>query len=360
MHVALALALAAAAPISLVDEVSGFKTPLFVGNAGDGSKRMFVVQQDGIIEVVHDKKIVGTFLDARSLLGHVGGEQGLLGLAFHPRFAENGRVFIAYTDKHQNDAVAELATNADHTRADLSSLQVLWSIPDFAPNHNGGMLAFGPDGKLYVGTGDGGGAGDPHRTAQDADALLGKMLRVDVDTTPIKPRVLYTGLRNPWRYSFDKKTGDLWIGDVGQDTWEEIDVVARTALDQPHNFGWSIAEGTHCFRPREHCDMSGTVPPVFEYKHGVQGCSVTGGVVSRAGDALDGVYFFGDFCSGRLWSARTSASGVVDVALALEAHFAISSFGEDEDGNAWVVDYGAGSIKRIAPAPPATPAALPR
>jgi glucose/arabinose dehydrogenase len=322
------------APIALDQTITGFTTPVDI--VADG-KRLFVVQQDGIIKVVDDGK-VSTWLDARSVVGKVGGEQGLLGLAF-----KKDRTFIAYTDAKQNDAVAELKGN------DMKTLKVLFAINDFAPNHNGGNLVFGADGLLWIGTGDGGGAGDPQRTAQSPDALLGKMLRVDVDKAKPKPEVLYTGLRNPWRYSFDKKTGDLWIADVGQDLWEEVDVVAAADLTKKHNFGWSVLEGNHCFRPKENCaPPENYTAPVWEYHHGEDGCSITGGFVYRGQKypALQGSYVVADFCSGRIWELKL-VDGKIIAALADDSKVPVASFGEDAEGELWVADYS-GSIKHVA------------
>ncbi len=298
------------------------------------------------------------FLDVRALLGASGGEQGLLGLAFHPRFKENGRLFIAYTDHGKDDAVAEQRATADHERADPSTLRVLLAVEDFAGNHNGGDLVFGPDGKLWIGTGDGGGAGDPQRTAQSDASLLGKMLRVDVDKLPpaparAVPEVWAKGLRNPWRYSFDRQTCALWIADVGQSRWEEVDLVERpldvgASAPRALNFGWSVMEGAHCFRPDRGCDATGLATPVFEYPHGDDGCSITGGYVYRGAryPALQGSYVVGDFCSGRLWTLRQDAGRLV-WARAGQLQAQLASFGEDEDGELWIADLG-GGVQRLA------------
>jgi glucose/arabinose dehydrogenase len=330
--------------------IPGFSQPLFVTHAGDKSGRIFVVEQGGLVRVVKDGKLQDEpFLDASRLLGRVGGEQGLLGLAFHPKFAENGRLFIAYTNQNKDDAVSELVASPDRRKVDVATLRPLFAVDDFAGNHNGGMLAFGPDGKLYIGTGDGGGANDPQRTAQDDKRLLGKMLVLDVDgPNASTPTIWAKGLRNPWRYAFDRATGDLWIGDVGQNRYEMVYVARKARLaDKNVNFGWSVVEGAHCFRPEEGCSAKGFEPVVMEYAHGADGCSITGGAVYRgkAFPALVGTYVVGDYCSGRVWTISNDGA---KVALALESGVNISSFGEDEDGELWLCDHNGGTIRRIA------------
>jgi glucose/arabinose dehydrogenase len=337
------------APFQLAAPIGGFDRPLLVTHAGDGSGRLFVVEQTGLIKVVKEGRTEPTpFFDARSLLGSTTGEQGLLGLAFHQRFKDNRRLFIAYTDKQQNDAYAELRALPDGSRADPSSLRVLFAIDDFASNHNGGNVVFGPDGLLYLGTGDGGGAGDPKRTAQDEKSLLGKMLRLDVDKAGAQPEIFAKGLRNPWRYSFDRQTGDLWIADVGQNKWEWVHQVPRAELKPGINFGWSIVEGSHCFRPADGCANQGLRMPVFEYAHGEDGCSITGGFVYRgkAIPALAGAYVVGDYCSGRIWLRKADGKWV----RVMESKATISSFGEDEDGELYVVDHK-GEVRRLIAAP---------
>ncbi|MCC7072119.1 MAG: PQQ-dependent sugar dehydrogenase [Deltaproteobacteria bacterium] len=329
--------------------------PVGLVAAHDGSRRLFVIEQGGVVRVLNDGKLQeAPFLDVRHLLGGVGGEQGLLGLVFHPRFKENGRLFIGYTDSHDNDAYAELRASADHARVDAATLRVLFSIPDFAGNHNGGHLVFGPDGKLWIGTGDGGGAGDPKRTAQDEGSLLGKMLRVDVDTLGPAPQLVTPerwakGLRNPWRYAFDRQNGDLWIADVGQNLWEEVHLVERAAEQRGLNFGWSVLEGAHCFRPEQGCEAAGLVSPVFEYRHGDDGCSITGGVVYRGKrfPALVGSYVVADYCSSRLWTLKREGARVL---WARAGHIPgnVSGFGEDEDGELWVADHQGRVLRLVA------------
>jgi glucose/arabinose dehydrogenase len=347
--------------VSLAPALTGFRLPVQVTNARDGSKRLFVVEQGGLVRVVQGGVIEGApFLDITKLLGAAGGEQGLLGLAFHPKSKDNGRVFFAYTDAAKNNAFAEVRIGKDG-RADMTTLRVLFAIDDFAGNHNGGMLAFGPDGKLWIGTGDGGGGGDPQRTAQNDGSLLGKMLVLDVDAGPatgkVTPTIAFLGLRNPWRFSFDRLTGDLWIGDVGQNRWESLYVVDKARLMAKLNFGWSVVEGAHCFRPAPSCDASGFQRVVFDYPHGEDGCSITGGYTYRgkAFKALWGTHVLGDYCSGRVWTiARAQKGQGADgfiAARALDTRLQISSFGEDEDGELWLVDHIGGSIRQIVVKP---------
>ena len=317
--------------------VGGFSRPVLLTHAGDGSGRMFVVEQGGLIRVVKDGATQKTpFVDARSLLGSTSGEQGLLGLAFHPGFARNGRLFIAYTDKNDDNAVAELHAPPGASVVDVSTVRVLFSLDDPASNHNGGHLLFF-DNKLWIGTGDGGRGGDPWNHAQDPSSWFGKMLVVDVDRLPprgpVRPTIWGIGLRNPWRYAFDADNGDLWIADVGQNEWEEVHLVPAAATRAAGlNFGWRVMEGTRCFSPREGCDARGKELPVHVYAHGADGCSITGGVVK------DGRFFFSDFCSGIVWALRR-AEGRVYLQRVLESRRRVSSFGVDERGGLWLVDH---------------------
>lgn len=319
--------------------IGGFSRPVFVTHAGDGSGRLFVVEQGGVVRVVVGGKVdAAPWLDVRPLIGANQGEQGLLGLAFHPAFKTNGRLFVAFTDKKQRDAVAEVRVETSGAKPSLSTLRVLFAIDDPAPNHNGGHLLFGPDGKLWVGTGDGGAANDRFRNAQNMASLLGKMLRVDVDAPDVaaqQPQIWARGLRNPWRYSFDGDNGDLWIADVGQNSWEEVNVVKAAAAADDLDFGWSKMEGRVCFV--DGCDAKGTVVPAIVYGHDFSkggGCSVTGGVVSR------GRFFFADYCSGEIWTARRDfTSDVVRTRSLGQSGRHVSSFGSDEHGGVWVVDH---------------------
>lgn len=344
----------------------GFQQPLFVTHAPDGRGRLFVVQQGGLIRIVNGTETVAEpFLDVRSIV-RAGGEQGLLGLAFHPRYGENGRFFINYTQRNGANTVAEYRASADPNRADGNSGRILLAIEDFAANHNGGMLVFGPDGYLYIGTGDGGGGGDPQRTAQDLGALLGKMLRIDVDQgepyavpadnpfvgrAGARPEIWAYGLRNPWRYSFDRATGDLWIADVGQNALEEINLQPAGSRGG-ENYGWSITEGTACFRPRDGCDTTGLTMPVVEYGRDA-GCSVTGGYVYRgnAHPTLDAGYVYADYCSGRIWTLTRTADGAWQPAALLRLDARISSFGEDEAGELYLTAHNTGVIYRLVATP---------
>lgn len=337
--------------------------------------RLFVVEQGGTIRILENGVLQQEpFLD---LSGQIAccGEQGLLGLAFHPDYARNGRFFVSYTTSNA-DVLARFTVGSDPDVADPMSEAVLLSIPDFASNHNGGMVAFGPDGYLYYGTGDGGGGGDPQGTGQDPARLLGKMLRLDVDVDdspyyaipPTNPyagagdpldEIWARGLRNPWRWSFDRGTGDLYIADVGQGAWEEVNVVTSGAPGA-YNFGWSVFEGDgHCYAGNCPDPATGFTMPVIEYDHG-QGCSVTGGFVYRgcAMPDVHGTYFYGDYCAGFIRSFRGVSGGVAQNAqdrtqeLAPPGNLAISNvsgFGEDARGEVYVLDYADGELYRIIP-----------
>jgi glucose/arabinose dehydrogenase len=286
--------------VKLDQYAGGFERPVFVTHAGDGSARLFVLEKAGVIRIVVDGEVRDDpFLDISQLVTIRGNEQGLLGLAFHPQYEENGRFFVYYTavDGGAN-TVAEYRVSTDANIADAGSGRVMLAIADTRSNHNGGMLAFGPDGYLYVATGDGGGGGDPDENGQALDALLAKILRLDVDgsfpytippsnpfasTGGARPEVWAFGLRNPWRFSFDRETGDMWIADVGQGSWEEVDFQPADSAGG-ENYGWNTMEGAHCFDPANGCDTSGLVLPVHEYDHSA-GCSITGGYVYR-GEAI--------------------------------------------------------------------------
>ena len=351
-----ATAAAAQVGLRLQPVVGELEQPVLVTHAGDGSGRLFVVEQPGRILVVDGGELLQEpFLDIRDAVA-AGGERGLLGLAFHPAFADNRRFFVHYTRAEDGaSVVAEFRTSRDPNRSRRVGRALLTVEQPFA-NHNGGMIAFGPDSFLYIALGDGGSRGDPGNRAQDPDALLGKILRIDVDgrrpyaipeDNPFaesggRPEIYALGLRNPWRFSFDRKTGRLFAGDVGQGRIEEIDVIWRGG-----NYGWRILEGSHCFEPPEDCERRGLQLPRTEYGHGRGRCSVTGGYFYRGREvpALEGTYVFGDYCSGEVFGLRKGARSVV-----LDTDLLISSFGEDEAGELYVVDHQ-GAIYRIQPAP---------
>jgi glucose/arabinose dehydrogenase len=352
----------AASTIQLEQITDDLKSPVFLTHAGDDTGRMFVVEKTGTIVILRDGVRDPTpFLDIADLITSSGSEQGLLGLAFHPDYAQNGRFFVYYTASNGDNTLARYQVSSDPDVADPASGLVLFAQPDFAPNHNGGMLAFGPDGYLYVGLGDGGGGGDPQSNGQNRSALLGKLLRLDVGgdqpyTIPpdnpwpngedqARPEVWAYGLRNPWRFSFDRATGDLYIADVGQNAYEEIDF-QPAGSDGGQNYGWNIREGLHCFRAND-CQSSDMVDPIAEYAHD-QGCSVTGGYVYRgaAFPSLQGLYIFGDYCSGQIWSLSRDAAGQWQQRKLLDSRLSISSFGEDAAGELYVIALG-GSLYRV-------------
>jgi len=334
----------------------GFQQPLALANAGDGSGRHFVVEKGGLIRVIKGDQLLQTpFIDLKSRVTASGSEQGLLGLAFHPRYAENGRFFVGYTDTQGRNTVERFQVSAANPdQGDLSTGVVLLAIDDPAQNHNGGNVAFGPDGYLWVGTGDGGAAGDRYRNGQNKQTLLGKMLRLDVDSAEpygipadnpyignaeYRPEIWAMGLRNPWRYSFDRANGDLWIADVGQNAYEEINRVPGGTAGGL-NFGWPLTEGLHCFPATASCDQSAFTQPVAEYGRD-GGCSVTGGNVYRgaAYPSLNGMYFFGDFCTGRIWSLDAADGATFRMTEQLKDALQITSFGQDEAGEVYMTTF---------------------
>jgi glucose/arabinose dehydrogenase len=287
------------------------------------------------------------------------GERGLLGLAFHPDYQANGRFFVNFTNRDGNTEVIELARSGSADLASPDTVRGFFTVVQPFANHNGGMLAFGPDGLLYLGLGDGGAAGDPQDNAQNPGVKLGKILRIDVDAYPTPPPgnatggdpdVLHRGLRNPWRFSFDRATGDLYVGDVGQSRFEEIDVVPAGSGER--NFGWRVMEASQCYQPPASCDTDGLTLPVVEYDRDV-GCSVTGGYVYR-GTALPGLagrYVYGDYCSNRVFSFRWS-DGAVSDPIELTSDLdpdgliqGLASFGEDVDGELYVTSLNGSGFR---------------
>lgn len=373
-------ATAAEPDIELELLVDGLSSPVGLSHAGDGSGRLFVVERSGRIKIIRDGQVLATpFLDIRGRV-KAGGEEGLLSVAFAPGYAENGRFYVYYTDLDGNVRISRFQVSANADIADpQSEAQVLViDHPEFE-NHNGGQLAFGPqDGYLYIGTGDGGGAGDaagrikPANNAQNLESLLGKILRIDVEAVtgpgyaipadnplvgqPGRDEIWAAGLRNPWRFAFDRDSGELYIGDVGQGAWEEINVAAAGSGGQ--NYGWNIMEGEACYNAQT-CNQTGLTLPVAVYNHDAGNCSVTGGYVYRGSvfANLVGMYFYADYCTGRLWSLRMANGSAQEQQLRLDTSANIASFGEDEAGELYVVDLSGGSIARIvdvsaAPAPP--------
>lgn len=348
-----------------------FKRPVFVTHAGDASQRLFVVEQQGRIFILQNGKRHATpFLDVSSLVTTAGNEQGLLGLAFHPDYKNNGLFYIYYSRKTDNDnVVARYQVSSDPNVADSNSATTILEMEGLEPNHNGGMLAFGPDGYLYIGTGDGGGGGDAHGTignGQATDKLLGKILRLDVNgkspyaippDNPLagaanaRPEIWAYGLRNPWRFSFDRATGDLYIGDVGQASYEEVDFQPASSTGG-ENYGWRIMEGNHCYNPKQDCKTNGLVKPVMEYSHDL-GCSITGGYVYR-GSAypwLVGQYIFADYCTGGVWAMARDATGAWQTRRVTTFDDTISSFGQDEAGELYVVGHNNGTIYKLTSQP---------
>ena len=347
--------------------VGGLDQPVDIASPGDGSGRVFVVEQPGRIRTVEDGQLLDApFLDIRERIAS-GGERGLLGLAFHPEFPDDPRLFVNYTDVNGDTVVAAYQLGETGDAADPDLELVLLQIDQPYPNHNGGAVVFGPDGMLYIATGDGGSGGDPHGNGQRLDTLLGKILRIDVDGTPTEgtayqvpddnpfldvadamPEIWLTGLRNPWRMRFDAITGDLWIGDVGQGVWEEIDVAPADAGGL--NFGWNRMEGFDCFEPSHGCDETGLTLPVAQYGHAF-GCAVIGGVVVRDPDQplLDGGYVFSDSCSGLLWVLDASVTGRQEATIVGETGRSISSIELDQVGTVLATDRGSGELIQLTP-----------
>jgi glucose/arabinose dehydrogenase len=349
-------------PVRLQSIAAGLDRPVYLTHAGDGSGRLFLVEKPGRIRIWKDGALLpDPFLDITDGVTSAGSEQGLLGLAFDPDYRTNGRLFVDYIDRAGNTAIARYRVSAaDPDKADPASGVILLGIPQPFPNHNGGDLAFGPDGYLYVGTGDGGSGGDPNGNGQNLGVLLGKILRLDVrgedasippgnpfvGRAGARPEIWAYGLRNPWRFSFDRATGDLYIADVGQDAFEEIDFQAAGSAGG-RNYGWSILESFHPYRGG---DTAGLTPPVAEYPHTLGNCSVTGGYVYRGSSlpALSGVYLFGDYCTGNLWVLRRAGDGWQSADW-FGTGIRISSFGEDEAGELYVLDYRGGAAYRLQP-----------
>jgi len=350
-----------AAELRLAQVATGLERPVDLG-APQGDPRLFVVEQRGVILVIEGgRRRPRPFLDLRSIVGTRGNEQGLLGLAFHPRYASNGLLFVDYTDRRGDTRVVRYRVSArDPNQVDPASATELLHVEQPYENHNGGQVAFGPDGMLWIGMGDGGSGGDPHGNGQNLGTLLGKLLRIDVDHgTPYaipadnpfrdsagaRPEIWAYGLRNPWRFSFDVPSGTLFIGDVGQNAFEEIDAVpyAQGGI----NFGWNVKEGRHCYQ--KDCDRPGLTDPVLEIPAS-QAKSVTGGFVyrGRSAPALTGTYVFGDYEFGWIGGFRLRNGIATEfVRYRIPGGIHPSSFGRDGTGELYVVDH-TGRVFRIA------------
>ena len=322
--------------------VSGLAAPLFVTGVKGQPGRLYAVEQGGLIRVIERGKITSTpFLDLRSVVT-AGGEQGLLGLAFHPQYPKTKRFYVQHTARNGDTRVVEY--RASGTRALPGSARLLFSSRDPYGNHNGGMLAFGTDGRLYFSMGDGGSGGDPENRSQNMRSLFGKLLSLNVATKGL--RIEGLGLRNPFRFSFDRATGDLLIGDVGQGEIEEIDFTAKSSPGL-ENYGWDVFEGSKKFEDKA-LGPGKLVGPIAQYSH-AEGCSVTGGYVYRGSNkALRGRYIYGDFCSGTIWSFKLAggkATGLRKEAFKISN---LTSFGEDSAGELYAVS-GGGTISRLTP-----------
>lgn len=355
--------------ISFDTVVAGLNSPVDVTEVNDGSHRLFIVERLGTIRIWNGTRLLSTpFLNITSRVLSSYTEQGLLSLAFHPNYATNGYFYIYYNDTAGNVTIARYSRKNDSTANDTTG-KIMLSIPKPFVNHNGGKLLFGPDGNLYFGTGDGGSGGDPFNNAQNLESLLGKMLRINVNnpsppyysipttnpyygSTWIKQEIIDIGLRNPWRWSFDKQTGDMWIADVGQDEWEEVNVV-KPANMLDNNFGWHCYEGTHVYSTTAACTtLVNHVPPIFEYPHNgtTGGYSITGGYVYRGTEYpwFQGYYIFVDFSSGHIWLTKPATGGTWNTTMLSNTFKHISSFGETSAGTLYATDFYGALLKVVA------------
>ena len=354
------------AEIALVPVVSGLSFPLFL-TTPEGDARLFIVEKGGRIRIVQNGTLLATpFLNIATLVS-TGSEQGLLGLAFHPDYATNGFFYVNYTDIAGNTRVVRYTVSADPNVADAGSSKSILTVNQPEDNHNGGMIAFGPDEMLYIGMGDGGGGGDPDGDGQNRETLLGDLLRIDVDGgdpygippdnpyathADFRPEIWASGLRNPWRFSFDRNGSTLYVADVGQSANEEVNAVPADRAGV--NYGWDIMEGTDCFSANP-CNPAGLTLPVTEYDNDSEGCSITGGYVYRgsAVPGLTGIYFYSDFCEGWLRSFRLVAGLATEAREWVIASIGnVSSFGEDAAGELYVLTSG-GTVYRIQAVEPA-------
>ena len=357
------------AHIALSLRASSLSRPVFVTSARDGTGRLFIVEQTGRIKIYKDGKVLSTpFLSIPSQVSG-GFEQGLLGLAFHPNYTTNRKLYINFTNTSGDTIIREYrASSTNPNVVATSTARTILKVGQPYDNHNGGMLGFGPDGYLYIGMGDGGDSGDPGNRAQNKDVLLGKMLRIDINRTKTghnyswpssnpyvgvtgRNEIWQIGLRNPWRWSFDRANGNLWIGDVGQEKWEEIDRAVKTSSGAGRgvNWGWRVLEGFHCYRPSTGCSTSGKTMPVAEVDHNNGRCSITGGYVysGTAIPALVGGYLFADYCSGEIWVISATASSPASEVRLLDTSLRISSFGENASGELYVLDRDGGRMYAV-------------
>ncbi len=357
--------------LALAAFVSGLTAPIGMETPSDGTGRLFVLEQAGRIRITQSGALVATpFLDITSKV-ESGGEEGLLGLAFHPSFGTSRRFFVYYTRRVSGQLQSVfseyLASAANANQADAASERILLAVNQPFGNHNGGQLAFGPDGFLYIALGDGGSEGDPQGIGQNLQTLLGKILRIDVagafapgkqyaipPDNPFAaggglPEIWAYGLRNPWRFSFDRGTGKLFAGDVGQDNFEEVDIITKGG-----NFGWNRMEGAHCYPPGSSCSTTGLILPIMEYAHNTAGGeAIIGGFVYH-GSAISGLagdYVFGDLFSGHVWAGVRDVSGNWSQTLVLTHTLTVSSFGQDAAGELYLLDYGNGAVLRLVAAP---------
>jgi glucose/arabinose dehydrogenase len=355
---------AAATKITVITIATGINTPVDLQQPRDGTSRLFVVEKAGTIRIVQNGTVQAVpFLDITSKVDSLPGEMGLLGLAFHPGYAQNHRFFVHY-DRDVNGQLQSVisefaASTSDPGRADPSSEHILLTVNQPFTNHKGGQMAFGPDGFLYIALGDGGSEGDPQGNGQNRQTLLGKILRINVDATapgtqyaipadnPFLdrsglPEIWAYGLRNPWRFSFDRYTGRLFAGDVGGDQREEVDIIERGA-----NYGWNIMEGSLCLNPPSGCNSTGLILPIAEYDHS-EGNAIIGGYV-YAGNAIPSLqhaYVFGDLGTGKIWTLRETSTGSWNRTLLLNANAQISSFGQDEAGEVYILQLS-GTVLRF-------------
>jgi glucose/arabinose dehydrogenase len=328
--------------------VSGLRSPTDVASAPGEPARLYVVEQAGTVRYLEGRRMAGTFLDIRDHVGS-GGERGLLSIAFSPRYASDHLFYVNYTDKSGDTHVDEF--RSQDGRAVVSSERQLLFVKQPYANHNGGQLQFGPDGLLYVGMGDGGSGGDPQNRAQNLRDRLGKILRIDPSRPGARWEIVGYGLRNPWRFSFDPANGDLYVADVGQKAWEEIDFRAHAEVDALANYGWRVFEGRKRFAAATPVRRGDLVWPVVVYDHSRGRCSVTGGYVyrGRATAAAVGRYFYGDWCSGEIWSLRIEHDRAVDVRKEPDRIGQLTSFGVSADGALYAVSGGGGRLYRLVP-----------